>query len=155
MSAPPVEATQRPIAVRTYTVLACAVAAAHLYFNSVGVISELHFGALHFALFAVLAAVERWSYGAGRSWWHLLLAVGALASVVWLWIAEDALYARGTAFNLADWVFSALAVCVALVWVWMRQGAFIPILVLVFITYATFWGAWGAKGGKKKRKREK
>ncbi len=142
MSAPPVETRQRLVAVRTYTVLACAVAATHLYFNGFGVISELHFGALHFALFAVLAAAERWSYGVGRGWWHLLLAVGAVASVIWLWVAEDALYARGTAFNLADWVFATLAVCVALVWVWMRQGAFIPILVLVFVTYATFWGAW-------------
>src|SRR5690554_1358375 len=94
-------------------------ALAHIYFNTLGTLSELWVAAIHFAGFALICALMvPMSRKAGGARWllgiDLLIGLVAVGTTVYLMLFEDALYARGVNFNTADWVVSIIAIAIAL-----------------------------------------
>lgn len=120
------------------------LALAHIYFNTWGTLPELWVAAIHFAGFALLAALlypqttkSRWQTG-----WGVLLGLAAGACTLYLILFEDALYARGVTFNLTDWLFALLAIGLVLELARRTTGWFIPILIVVALSYVFWWGAY-------------
>jgi len=124
-----------------------AVALAHIYFNTIGTMSELWTSALHFGMFGILAAFiyplfytthqryKKWVLG-------IDVVIGLLAAVcaIYLILAEVALYERGQNFVLSDWIFSLLAMLLAVELIRRTTGWIIPILILISIGYVGWWG---------------
>lgn len=123
-------------------------ALAHIYFNTLGTLSELWVSVIHFAGFALMCSLMYpMMKGDGvksRTVLTLDIVVGliAVACAVYLIFFEDALYARGVKFSATDWVFSILAIAVALELARRTTGWFIPTLILVALTYVFWWGQY-------------
>ncbi len=66
----------------------------------------------------------------------------ALATAVYLILFEQALYERGQNFSAADWLFSILAVVLAIELTRRNTGLTIPIMTVVAITYVAWWGRY-------------
>jgi len=97
-------------------------AIAHIYFNTLGTLSELWVAAIHFGGFAMICALMVPSIKAttqqGQRFSLILdLLLGAAAIICTLYLIgfEDALYDRGVKFVATDWVFSVAAIFIALV----------------------------------------
>jgi len=123
-------------------------ALAHIYFNTLGTMSELWVSVIHFAGFALMCSLMYpMIKGEGvqsRSVLMLDIIVGAAAvgCAVYLILFEDALYARGVQFSTMDWVFSLLAIAIALELARRTTGWFIPTLIIVALTYVFWWGQY-------------
>ncbi len=129
--------------------LGIAISIAHLYANTLGAFSELWTSALHFGALGLLAAAlvsdrrdDQSNESASPLWLfaNLSLGVAALASGVYLVLAEESLYARGQAYIWSDWVFSLCAILTALELCRRTSGWVIPILALTAISYVGVWG---------------
>jgi TRAP transporter 4TM/12TM fusion protein len=109
----------------------------HIYVNTLGTLSELASSALHFGLFAALLALCLPALSL-----RVALAIGglALASAVYVIFGEQSLFDRGLMFNGSDWVFSLLAIGLVLELVRRTAGMFIPIVILVALSYVVWWG---------------
>ncbi|HEC83655.1 MAG: TRAP transporter permease [Candidatus Parabeggiatoa sp. nov. 2] len=133
------------------------VALVHIYFNTVGTVSELYTSALHFGMFGLLAAfiypfvptaIKSSSSVALKKKARVILTIdiviGLLAAVcaVYLIFAEVALYERGQTFIVSDWIFSLLAVLLAVELTRRTTGWIIPILIIISITYVVWWGRY-------------
>ena len=124
-----------------WTAIAAAIAVLNLYLVTFAPISELRIGALHFASFGFLCALN---YSlSGRHARHPLVvlldyaAAGlALACIAYLFFMEDALYARGVDFIASDWFFSVTCVVLALEFTRRSVGWAIPIMVMITLGYA-------------------
>ncbi|GAB6261255.1 TRAP transporter permease [Photobacterium sp. R1] len=129
------------------TGFAVILALLHLWFNTLSTLPELWVSATHFAGFAVICALL---YPAHARLRHskialsldILIALGALACLVYIPLAEDDLYARGVKFVTADWVFSLLAIAIALELIRRTIGLFIPVLIVICLSYVVLWGKW-------------
>ena len=128
-------------------VIGVVVSLAHIYFNTLATLPELWTSALHFAGFGLMCALatpfcpargER----AQKSILMLDLLLGTLAilAVLYLLMAEDSFYARGSNFILSDWVFSAICVVLAIEFTRRTSGWIIPILIVVSLGYVAWWG---------------
>jgi TRAP transporter 4TM/12TM fusion protein len=124
-----------------------ATAAIHIYLNTFGTMSELRFAAVHFGLFGLLCALLYPLYPArtrrGQSivlGVDVVLGLLCLATVAWLFAAEDAFYDRGMSFNTWDWIASGLALLLAMEFARRSSGLLIPILIVISMTYAIWWG---------------
>ncbi|MCY9843426.1 TRAP transporter permease [Vibrio caribbeanicus] len=133
----------------TVTVLAVLLSLLHLWFNTLSTWSELWISATHFAGFAVICAL--WYPAHSRLinsklalGLDILLALGALACLVYLPYAEQALYERGVEFVTSDWFFSILAIVIVLELIRRTMGWFIPCLILICLSYVVFWGEWAS-----------
>ncbi len=123
------------------------LATLHIWFNTFATLPELWVSATHFAGFSVICAL--W-YPAHRSlknskWalaFDILLAVIAIACLIYITQAEDALYERGVKFVTSDWVFSILAIIVVLELIRRTTGWFIPVLIIISLSYVVLWGSW-------------
>ena len=124
-------------------------ALAHIYFNTLGTLSELWVSAIHFAGFALITALMvpmRGAKTAGQE--KLILAIDlfiglvAVATTVYLLVFEDALYARGVHFIASDWLVAVIAIAIALEMTRRTTGWFIPALILVALTYVFWWGQY-------------
>ncbi len=123
------------------------LATLHIWFNTLATLPELWVSATHFAGFAVICAL--W-YPAHSSLKRsklalaadILLAVVAVACLIYIPLAEDALYDRGVTFVTGDWIFSILAILVVLELIRRTMGWFIPVLILISLSYVVFWGSW-------------
>ncbi|RRJ83225.1 TRAP transporter permease [Aestuariirhabdus litorea] len=125
------------------------LAVAHIYFNTLGTLSELWVSAIHFGGFALVCALmvpafTTHSANAGR--WTLLLdsllGLAALACAAYLIGFEDALYDRGVRFVTSDWIASAAAIFIALEMVRRSTGWFIPVMTVLALTYVFWWGPY-------------
>jgi TRAP transporter 4TM/12TM fusion protein len=125
------------------------VSLAHIYFNTIATLPELWVSALHFGGLAVLGALL-YPVFAARSpvgqWTalvlDLLLGLLAMAAAIHLILYEVALYARGQTFDAADWVFSIIAVLIAIELTRRTTGLVIPIMIVVALTYVAWWGRY-------------
>ncbi len=123
-------------------------AIAHIYFNTLGTMSELWVSAIHFGGFAMLCGLMfpmlKGSAG-GKGYvlvFDILLGVGAILCAVYLIGFEDALYARGVKFTTMDWFFSILSIAIALELARRTTGWFIPVMILVALSYVFWWGPY-------------
>ena len=119
----------------------------HIYCNVFASISELWLSAIHFGGFCAICAfmaneqkrVTKWSL---QFWINLALAGLAILSSAYLILFENALYARETEYILSDYLFSILAIGLAMEFTRRTTGWFMPILILVSLSYILFLGRY-------------
>ncbi|UTW13190.1 TRAP transporter permease [Marinobacterium rhizophilum] len=121
----------------------------HIYFNTLGTWSELYVSAIHFGGFALICALMvpglKSQTRAGQRTvllLDILVGLAAIACALYLIGFEDALYDRGVEFVTTDWVFSLLAIAIALEMARRTTGWFIPSLIVVALTYVFWWGPY-------------
>ncbi len=122
-----------------------ALALFHIWANTVGLVRELTLTAVHWGGFAFLCAVLVPARRRDSPKVLVLdLALGALAfaCAVYAVFAFDPLYERGVRFVWSDWLFSALAVLLALEFARRAAGWFIPVLALVGLSYVWWLGPY-------------
>ena len=133
----------RPEPTRLLIVLGVAVSLMHIWFNVVTVLSSLWQNSLHFAGFALIAAiVYPLRRDAGLSWRLLDLLLGLLAagSAIYLIAMEDAIYARGVRLVPMEWAAGIILILCALEFTRRVAGWFIPVLILIALSYVSWWG---------------
>ena len=116
----------------------------HIYFNTLSTLPELTVSALHWGSFGVLCAlIIPFSRSGGPLVLALdiAIAIAAFACAVYVVFMIDPLYDRGVHFIWSDWVFSIAAVALALEFARRTAGWFIPVLVVIGLTYVVWWGS--------------
>jgi TRAP transporter 4TM/12TM fusion protein len=128
--------------------LAVAFALFHVYNNWFTAVSELWFSAIHFAGFGALCALtfhkpdaDRRRHAAKEAF-DVLLALLSISVAVYLILFEDALYVRESEFITTDFIFSALAVLLAMEFTRRTSGWFMPVLILLSLAYILFLGRY-------------
>ncbi len=119
----------------------------HIYCNVFASISELWLAAIHFGGFCAICALmnnehEEVSKGSPAYWINIALAGIAIAASAYLILFENALYARETEYITSDYVFSILAIGLAMEFTRRTTGWFMPILILVSLSYILFLGRY-------------
>ncbi|WP_210396021.1 TRAP transporter permease [Motiliproteus sediminis] len=122
-------------------------ALAHIYFNTLGTLSELWVSAIHFGGFGLMCALMipmRKGQVSSRLVLAADLLVGllAVAAAAYLMLFENALYDRGVHFITSDWIMALVAIAVALELTRRTTGWFIPALIVVALTYVFWWGKY-------------
>lgn len=110
---------QYPLLSKAVTFIGVALAVMHIWFNTLATLPELWISATHFAGFSLMCVL---TYPAARSlannkaalWFDVAIGLTAVACLVYIPLAEDALYERGVTFVASDWVFSILAILIVL-----------------------------------------
>jgi len=126
---------------------AFAFALFHIYCNVFASISELWLSAIHFGGFCAICAlmanesddVENTSI---KFWVNVGLALVAVATSSYLILFENALYARETEFIMSDYIFALLAVGLAIEFTRRTTGWFMPVLILISLSYILFLGRY-------------
>jgi TRAP transporter 4TM/12TM fusion protein len=119
----------------------------HIYCNVFASISELWLSAIHFGGFCAICALmanERESINSRNLeyWINLILAGLAIATTAYLILFENALYARETEYILSDYFFSIIAIGLAIEFTRRTTGWFMPILIMVSLSYILFLGRY-------------
>lgn len=128
---------------RLFVILGVAVSLMHIWFNVATVLSSLWQNALHFSGFALLAALVyplRKAGGVGWKTLDILLGLLAAGSAIYLIAMEDAIYARGVRLAPAEWAAGIILILCALEFTRRVAGWFIPILILIALSYIGWWG---------------
>ncbi|SDG36597.1 TRAP transporter permease [Thalassobaculum litoreum] len=143
---------QRPadsLAGRAAFWIGVGLAVLHIWINTLGTMSELRASVLHFAGFGLLCALlfPAWhsTSATGRRLAMMLdivLGLAALSLFAYLVLGEETFYARNGAFLWYDWIFTAIAVALAIEFTRRTTGLIIPILIVLAFTYVTAWGSW-------------
>ena len=126
---------------------AFAFALFHIYCNVFASISELWLSAIHFGGFCAICAlmanesddVENKSI---KFWVNVGLALVAVATSSYLILFENALYTRETEFIMSDYIFALLAVGLAIEFTRRTTGWFMPVLILISLSYILFLGRY-------------
>lgn len=135
-----------PLVIRwIVAVVALVAAAVHLYFNSIGLISELHFAAIHFASFGMMCALlypARKGLVRGRALYSIdvLLGLAAILVGVYFLLFESAYWERGGRMSTMDWYVALGAIVLALEFLRRTMGIVIPLIILTALSYAAWWG---------------
>lgn len=130
---------------RLFIVLAVVVSLMHIWFNVATVLPSLWQNALHFAGFALIAAFVyplRRSGGMGWRLLDLLLGLTAAGSAIYLIAMEDAIYARGVRLLPGEWIAGIVLILCALEFTRRVAGWFIPVLILLALSYVGWWGEY-------------
>jgi TRAP transporter 4TM/12TM fusion protein len=129
--------------------LGIALALVHIYFNTLGTTSELRVAAVHFGGFGLMCVLlfplRHARTAAGRRWvlaLDLALGLAAVACVVYLFLGEESFAARNARFLWYDWMFTGLAVVLAIEFTRRTTGWIIPIIIVVALTYVVWWGRY-------------
>ncbi|HEY5674321.1 MAG TPA: TRAP transporter fused permease subunit [Malonomonas sp.] len=128
---------------RLLIILGVAVSLLHIWFNVATVLSSLWQNSLHFAGFALMAAlVYPLKRGGGIGWRALDMLLGLLAagSALYLIAMEDAIYARGVRMVPAEWIAGIILILCALEFTRRVAGWFIPVLIIIALSYVAWWG---------------
>ncbi len=126
--------------------VAVVTAAIHLYYNSIGLISELRFAAMHFGLFGLMCALLYPMRKGVRTRGPYLLALdlflgfAALFCGLYFLYGESGYWERGGHMSGLDWYVALGAILLALEFLRRTMGIAIPILIVVALSYAAFWG---------------
>ncbi|WFB49060.1 TRAP transporter permease [Vibrio coralliilyticus] len=139
--------TDFPLVGKVITTLGVVLSLLHIWFNTIATLPELWISAIHFAGFAIICALWYPAHGSLKRNRAALIAdvglvIAILACVVYLPFAEDALYERGMSFIASDWFFSVLAIAIVIELIRRTMGWFIPVLILVCLSYVVLWGKW-------------
>lgn len=127
--------------------LSIFLAIAHIYINTIATLPELWVSAFHFAGFGAMCALLVPAHPKWRDSKLALFVDGAVVlalvgMVLYIIFFEDALYARGVTFNVADWIVASVGVLLSLELIRRTSGWFIPFLIVVALTYVVLWGKW-------------
>ena len=128
--------------------LAVTFALFHVYNNWFTAVSELWFAAIHFGGFGALCALTFHQSGAdaerhrGREAVNIVLALLSVTVAAYLIGFEDALYVREAEFVASDYIFSALAVLLAIEFTRRTSGWFMPVLITISLAYILFLGRY-------------
>lgn len=119
----------------------------HIYCNVFASISELWLSAIHFGGFSAICmfmANELLTDGkkSPQYWINAVLALLAIAAAAYLLLFENALYARETEFIASDYVFSIIAIGLAMEFTRRTTGWFMPTLIAVSLSYILFLGRY-------------
>ena len=119
----------------------------HIYCNVFASISELWLSAIHFGGFgAICMFIANELLIAGKKspqyWINVVLALLAIAATAYLLLFENALYARETEFIASDYVFSIIAIGLAMEFTRRTTGWFMPTLIAVSLSYILFLGRY-------------
>ncbi len=119
----------------------------HIYCNVFASISELWLSAIHFGGFGAICmfmANELLTDGkkSPQYWINVVLALLAIAATAYLLLFENALYARETEFIASDYVFSIIAIGLAMEFTRRTTGWFMPTLIAVSLSYILFLGRY-------------
>lgn len=119
----------------------------HIYTNVFASISELWLSAIHFGGFVAICALmdnerEEVRRSEARYWINVVLAGLAVITTVYLMLFENALYARETEYIFTDYLFSLLAIGLAIEFTRRTTGWFMPVLILVSLSYILFLGRY-------------
>ena len=119
----------------------------HIYCNVFASISELWLSAIHFGGFGAICmfmANELLTDGkkSPQYWINVVLALLAIAAAAYLLLFENALYARETEFIASDYVFSIIAIGLAMEFTRRTTGWFMPTLIAVSLSYILFLGRY-------------
>lgn len=132
-----------PLHTMILLVLGVAISLMHIWFNVVAVLPTLWQNALHFAGFALLAALIYPFKKEGSAAWRvsdILLGLLAAGSAVYMIGMEDAIYARGVSLSSVEWAVGIILILCALEFTRRVAGWFIPVLIIVALTYVGWWG---------------
>jgi len=110
----------------------------HIGLNYFAIIPENWAAATHFALFGCLGSLIHFK----KLWEQISVSIGIVTSAIYLILAEDELYERGQSFIGTDFLFSSIAIVLALILMFKAIGWFIPTLIVIFLTYITVWGQY-------------
>lgn len=141
--------TDFPWVSKAITVLAVMLSLSHIWFNTLSTLPELWISATHFAGFAMMCALwypahVRWRKSTVALAIDSVIALAALACLIYIPLAEDALYERGVKFVTSDWVFALLAIAIVIEMIRRTMGWFIPSLILICLSYVVVWGQWAS-----------
>ncbi|MCW1931377.1 TRAP transporter permease [Pararhodobacter zhoushanensis] len=123
----------------------------HIWMNTLGTWPELWQACFHFAGFGFLCALLYPAFTAttdrGRRWvlgLDVVLGLGALSLFAYLYFNELSFYSRQqtTGFAWYDWLFTGIALLLAIEFTRRTTGWVIPILIILSFTYVTLWGRW-------------
>jgi TRAP transporter 4TM/12TM fusion protein len=120
----------------------------HIYANVFATIPELWFSAIHFGGFVALCALAGNEPRENQQpvllirIANMVLAALAVLVTAYMIFFEDALYAREAEFILSDYVITALAVLLAIEFTRRTTGWFMPILILISLSYILFMGRY-------------
>lgn len=145
MNTPDIEPEVSPQPTLLLIILGVAVSLMHIWFNVVTVLSSLWQNSLHFAGFALIAAVVyplRKNASLGWRLLDVLLGLMAAGSALYLIAMEDAIYARGVRMAPAEWVAGIILILCALEFTRRVAGWFIPVLIIIALSYIGWWGQY-------------
>ena len=119
----------------------------HIYCNVFASISELWLSAIHFGGFCAICAFmanesDKITRKSISYWVNVALAITAILTSAYLILFENALYARETEYILSDYVFSIIAIGLAIVFTRRTTGWIMPILIIVSLSYILFLGRY-------------
>lgn len=119
----------------------------HIYCNVFASISELWLAAVHFGGFCALCALmanesDKLSRLSVGYWLNASLAGLAIATSAYLILFENALYARETEYIATDYLFSFIAIGLAIEFTRRTTGWFMPILIVLSLSYILFLGRY-------------
>ena len=119
----------------------------HIYCNVFASISELWLSAIHFGGFCAICALmanesDHVKNKSIKFWVNVGLALVAVATSSYLILFENALYARETEFIMSDYIFALLAVGLAIEFTRRTTGWFMPVLILISLSYILFLGRY-------------
>jgi len=143
MAVTKIEPEVRPEPTLLLILVGVAVSLLHIWFNVFSVLSSLWQNSLHFAGFALMAAIIYPLRKAGGIGWRLLdLLLGLLAasSAIFLIAREDAIYARGVRMVPIEWLAGMVVILCALEFTRRVAGWFIPMLIVIALSYVGWWG---------------
>jgi TRAP transporter 4TM/12TM fusion protein len=130
---------------RLLIVLGVAISLMHIWFNVIAVLSSLWQNSLHFAGFALIASLVYPLRKDPTLVWRLLdvlLGLLAASSALYLIAMEDAIYARGVRLAPAEWVAGIILILCTLEFTRRVAGWFIPVLIIVALSYVGWWGQY-------------
>ena len=119
----------------------------HIYCNVFASISELWLSAIHFGGFCAICALmnneaQELSNRSISYWINIALAGAAILTSAYLMLFENALYARETEYILSDYVFSMIAIGLAIEFTRRTTGWFMPVLIILSLSYILFLGRY-------------
>lgn len=111
----------------------------HIYANTLGTLPELWTSALHYGLFAILLMLTLPSLSMRFVLVGVVMAAAGSAYVI---LGEQSLFDRGLLFNNTDWFFALLTIGLVLELVRRTAGLFIPVVILIALSYVVWWGQY-------------
>ncbi|NQW01200.1 MAG: TRAP transporter fused permease subunit [Rhodospirillales bacterium] len=126
-------------------VVATLTTVVHIYFNSIGLISELRFAAIHFGLFGLLCALLYPARKQSKTTnlgvvFDITLGAMTLFCGIYFLFNDTAYWDRGGEMSSFDWYVAITAIVLALEMLRRAMGWMIPLLIIIALSYAAYWG---------------
>ncbi|GLT17603.1 C4-dicarboxylate ABC transporter permease [Vibrio zhanjiangensis] len=139
--------TRSHLPMKCTSLFCVALSLGHIWFNLTANLPELWSSAIHFGGFAIICTLLYPAHPSLKPskialWIDVLLIISIISCVLYLPFGEDELYERGMHFITSDWVFSLLAIAIVTELIRRTMGWFIPVLIILCLSYVVWWGDW-------------